>query len=783
MNTAPFASRRSPRRFPNLWSRSVAGQSAVPMITRPTGYWLHAAMAMVATGGMTIAATSAGAQVLSSGGDVMSLDPDNLQAMAESGEFRQLLETLREVTPAVDSQTSDLVANLERYETNAETRDAARQQSLEEALAEMADAIERENLEEALVSAIDAHSQDGTDAFLERPEITTVAQLARDTAAEAEREGGWIEAVTLYRLLDLLFERDSRFSEELSQAVEHVRVLQMYAPDAYQVRSDARIAELEAQRKPVEPQEGEDGEEGETEETPEPPRLDPEPWQDKLRGIDRSVLERAIQDCEDHHIGSPDPASMLAGGVEQLIVLLSTDEASESFPAIANDEARQQFIDRLEGVYDELIAGAGEMSLRQVMTRISLIDTTNRMTVHLPDEVLFYELTEGSTDVVDDFTYVIWPVDTEEFLDRTLRGKIYGVGIQIARDNGELTVITPIANTPAQRAGMRANDVIATVNGVDTSTWSLTRAVREITGEEGTDVHLGIRRLGEDELIPVTLTRAEIPIESIRGWEHDDADNWDFWLDQDAGIGYIRLTQFVEQTVLDMDKAIEQLQSEGELNGLILDLRFNPGGLMESAVDVVDRFVEGGSIVGQVDASGARLPGSLREARSDNTYRDFPLVVLVNQGSASASEIVSGALQDLGRAVVVGENSFGKGSVQQVGWYPNRFRPQWGVRITTSHYTLPSGRVIHREEDSQTWGVVPDLVIDMTERQIADMMEFRRDADVLREKPEPTPEADALLEEGIDPQLEAALLILKADLLSNRLELAAGNDRLENATP
>ncbi len=693
--------------------------------------------------------------------DPVAWQPDQLEALAASGQFDILLDRLSDADAAPDDDSQGLIDALRRYADNQAARDASRRGAFDEALANAHDALAESKVEEALVYAIDAHSQDGTDAFLLRPEIAALAGEARTRATQAEADGDWIEAVTLYRLLDLLYEVDARFSDDLARAIEHVRVLSMYAPQRFGELQAARLAEL-----------GETVDEGGID-------PDPERWQDRLAGIDRAVLERSMKDSIDHQINSPDFATMLAGGIEQLLVLARTPEAAESFARLADAQTRDPFIQRLVTIQAELNAAGVNLTPRQIANRIALIGSLNQMTVRLPEEVLYYELTEGATDTLDDYTYVIWPVDTKEFLERTLLGKIYGVGVQIAREDGLLTVITPIANTPAQRAGLRPGDVIEQVNGVATAAWSLTRAVREITGEEGTPVNLGVRRVGADDLIQVTLIRAEIPIDSVRGWEHlpnGDGNEWDFWVDPDLGIGYVRLTQFVEQTVVDLDAAIAQMQAERPVQGLILDLRFNPGGLMESAVEVVDRLVDEGTIVAQVDADGRLQRGSVREARAGNTYRDFPVVVLVNEGSASASEIVAGALQDYGRAVTIGENSFGKGSVQQVGWFPSRFDPQWGVRITTSHYTLPSGRVIHREEDSTEWGVAPDLAIDMTERQIVAMMEYRREADVLRESDEEPVPASALLDEGLDPQLEAALLVLKTDLLAERLDLAMGRD-------
>jgi len=694
-------------------------------------------------------------------------DIQALETMAVTGRFDDLLARL-DTQPYPGGEAQSLKRDLTRYNNNQATRQEARQEAFDESLGQITEKLEEGKIEEALVSAIDAHSQNLADGFFDRSDIQELSAIARTTADQATDDGDWMKAASLYRLLNLLYEVDSRFSDEQKRASEHLRVLQMYAPMRFQELADIRLAELRR------------GEEDSDEK--QPPKIDPEKWEDRLTKINRNVLERTMNDCVNAHINSPNYRQLLLGSIDQLQVLLHTPEAKESFPKFGDTQARQRFIERLETLHSELERPGTKLTLQQVKNRISLIEATNEVTVQLPDEVLFYELTEGATDTIDAFTYVIWPADHQEFLDRTLHGKIYGVGIQIALEDYKLTVVTPLGNTPAHRAGLKAGDVIETVNGYATSAWSLKRAVNEITGEEGTSVTLGIRRKDETELLEKRLIRAKIPIESVRGWDHDTNGKWDYWIDRDSGIGYIRMTQFVEETAADLDKAIAELQKAGRLNGLVLDLRFNPGGLLQSAVQVVDRFVPKGAIVGQVDAQGRHIKGSLFNAQKDNTLSDFPVTVLINQGSASASEIVSGALQDWGRATIIGERSYGKGSVQQVGWYPNRFAPKWGVRITTSHYTLPTGRVIHREEDSKQWGVEPELAIEMTERQVAKAVEYRREVDVLRDPGEEVVPANDLLNEGMDPQLEAALLVLKTKILASHLELARAGGA-ETATP
>jgi carboxyl-terminal processing protease len=346
----------------------------------------------------------------------------------------------------------------------------------------------------------------------------------------------------------------------------------------------------------------------------------------------------------------------------------------------------------------------------------------------------------------------------------------HGVTLTVKRPQGRLTVKSPLRGTPAYLGGVLAEDVIATVDGDPTDDWTLDQAVRNITGPPGTAVTLGIERRGEPDLIDKTIKRAEIEIESIKGWRLKGDDTWDFFVDRGRRIGYIRLSQFIPQSSDDMNRAINQMDDGEGLEGLILDLRFNPGGLLNKAVDVTNAFVKTGLIVSTVDADGKVTDP--RRASPDRTHRDFPMVVLINQGSASASEIVSGALQDHGRATVVGTRSFGKGSVQDL--YPID-RGHALLKLTTHHYRLPLNRIIHREPDSTRWGIEPNLIVEMSDDQVREALKRRQNLDVLRRRDE----ADAggedpqnILDEGLDPQLEVALLLLKAKAVARNLMFA-----------
>ena len=265
------------------------------------------------------------------------------------------------------------------------------------------------------------------------------------------------------------------------------------------------------------------------------------------------------------------------------------------------------------------------------------------------------------------------------------KGEFGGVGIQIGVKENRLAVIAPIEGTPAHRAGVKAGDFITKVNDETTKDLTLMDAVQKMRGPKGSKVNLTIQREGTPEPLQFTLVRDTIKIESVKSKVLDN-------------IGYVRLTQFQESTGRDLSKVLKQFK-EQKLQSTILDLRNNPGGLLTSAVEVSEQFLPGGKLV--VYTKGRESKKDEWLSKGKDQMDDSPMIILVNEGSASASEIVAGALQDYGRAVIVGTTSFGKGSVQTI--LP--LGDGSGLRLTTAKYYTPKGRSI------QSTGITPDIVV------------------------------------------------------------------------
>jgi carboxyl-terminal processing protease len=373
---------------------------------------------------------------------------------------------------------------------------------------------------------------------------------------------------------------------------------------------------------------------------------------------------------------------------------------------------------------------------------------------------------KGMLSSLDPHSSFLKPDDFKELQVET-KGSFSGIGIEITVKDDMLTVVSPIEDTPAFKAGIQAGDRIIKIEGESTKEMSLVEAVKKLRGQKGSAVTISIHREGWLDLQEFTIIRDVIPIVSVRSNILE------------PGYGYIRITNFQRNTAEDLQKNLEDLTGQGVLKGLILDLRNNPGGLLDSSVKIVDIFLEEGIIV----STKGRLQDQNMEfsAHGGGAEYDFPIVILINGGTASASEIVAGALQDHKRALILGTQSFGKGSVQTI--IP--MADGTGLRLTTARYYTPNGTSI------QATGITPDVLVPKIAAAEEDSpkgpTEFFREKDLRHhlenggnlkstdEKPQPpTIEESNLISDKVtiaeetkeklknDNQLNTALLVLKS---------------------
>jgi len=352
------------------------------------------------------------------------------------------------------------------------------------------------------------------------------------------------------------------------------------------------------------------------------------------------------------------------------------------------------------------------------------------------EDKLIQDGIHGMTESLNDpYTEFVPPADREAF-EKDLTGQFVGIGATINTRDQWLSIVYPLEDSPALRAGLRPGDLVKTIDGQTTFEKSPDDCIARIKGPAGTPVTLQIERQenGETRTIEVTLKRAEINSRSAKGYRFDiERARWDHVIDPERAIAYVRLTQFTPGTAQQLKAAIRAAAPKNaptsQPRGLILDLRDNPGGLLDEAIDVVSLFLDQGIIV-STKGRGARQ--EFTRAKAGAPFRDLPIVVLVNDSSASASEVVAGALADNNRALIVGTRSFGKGIVQRVE--PLRTLPGAQLKLTEQRYYLPSGRLLHRSDDSKVWGVDPSpgFYAPLTDEQRLATLKARRAMETIR---------------------------------------------------
>ena len=426
-------------------------------------------------------------------------------------------------------------------------------------------------------------------------------------------------------------------------------------------------------------------------------------------------------------------------------------------------------------------AGFGHDDFVNVFEKVLELNAT---TVELPQPVLIAQFAEASLSTLDPYTVVVWPKQMQDF-QKTMTNEFTGIGIEITKQKGLLTVVSLLPDTPAYNSGLDAGDVIEKVDGTETKDMTLTCAVHKITGPKGTKVTLTIKRAGEEKSKDITITRAKITVPTVLGWQRTDAGEWRYIIDERNKIGYLQLTSFSEKTSADLEKLLRELegnlivqkdgkmetQAEG-LKGLILDLRFNSGGLLDSAVAITDKFIKEGLIVRTEGGFGRGLV--YEAAHESNTHPNYPLVILINSSSASASEIVAGALADVkhNRAILVGERTHGKGSVQGIVYYPTG---EAQLKYTMAYYHLPSGQRVESKEAMEKqgrkdWGVGPNIEVKLTSTELKKMLEVQRDNNVLVKADHDNTKGELkkhTIEETLaaDPQLAIGLLVVKCKMI------------------
>ncbi len=454
--------------------------------------------------------------------------------------------------------------------------------------------------------------------FLKLDWVKDLTAKVAEQAANYEKAGNWIESLQLYTDLNSLYEIDTRYKPDMQRLARRSRLLAMYVPQTfYDMRKaiiEKQIKEHAAEKAATQPAATQAGAPTTQASASTPgfheiqtatgtatvPDEDTTPptftrWQDYVESAQLDMGEEAIERARQDWVESTTYDTLVKGGVDALRLFLTTPELAKEFPALADPAASADFAKALDGALAKDASGK-ELSPDDMEHILSGLVEASAATVKLPKEVIVMEFTDGAMEKLDPFTAVIWPHELAEF-DKNIKGSFGGVGVQISLEKGLLTVISPLEDTPAYRAGISAGDVITAIDGKTAVGISIDQAVHSIMGKPGTPVVLRIKH-GTNPDKDFAITRDLIKVGSVKGFRRNDADTskWDFMIDPETKIGYVRITSFQEDTADELKAALLQLQSDG-MRGIILDLRYNPGGLLKAAVDISDMFLQDGVIV------------------------------------------------------------------------------------------------------------------------------------------------------------------------------------------
>ena len=643
-----------------------------------------------------------------------------------------------------DAGTEQLELLLSRHERIDQYRLQERQKAYDEQIEELGkieakaagqEPVDVNTVDEAMVAVLRSREYADDEkkaAILELPFVRQLINTMQQRGQVYEQEGKWLDAYAhSYYWLSSLYEDNKEYKETAERLTELASIELSL--------KDSGCGENVAERH---------------------------------EGIQPEMLLRALNALETNYVNEIEYIPMAEKAIQRCELLGDVLlKSPEELVWKADQQAVENWTAGLKAIRDELqSAGDTPMRAEHLVRIFDEVLALNTVTLNIPKEVVIAHFSEAALASLDPFTTLVWPWYVKDF-EKSMTQQFTGIGVEISKSTGVLKILSLLPDTPAYKSGLDADDEIIAVNGEATDKMTIFCAVSKITGPKGTNVTLTMRRPVTGQTWDVTLERDKIVVQPLRGWQRNEAGNWDYMIDPVNGIGYVRLTAFTETSGPDLETTLTALENKG-LNGLILDLRFNSGGYLSSAAEVVDLFVSEGVIVKSSPRHGF---ATYEIAHRSGTHPNYPLVILINGASASASEIVAGALQDQRhqRAILVGERSYGKGSVQVVTPFTGGGSQ---LKYTVAYYHLPSDQQVKNRYQMERlgrkdWGVAPDVEVKMFSNELRTMIDLQRDNDVLfradhGQNGETTQRHSLEKTLQSDPQLAMGLTVVQAKLLA-----------------
>ena len=682
---------------------------------------------------------------------------------------REIIES-NDVALINSDQLVELKKIISEYESIENGRNILRENAYAEQMAELekirkeAEVNEPNDLSEVFTVILKVHEfadAEQKKVFLEDTFVKQTIQKAENTAAQFEADGQWLDALIKgYSWLAALYEDDKKYTNARERLTGKLMI------------------KAALQDSPC------------------------ESYQDRYEGIKEKMFVRAIDLLSQAYVGMVDYGDMVTKSVQRCELLAevlrfadantSAKSASqlssmptesplpeggvqplETFDSIDiefNREKIPAFLQAVSGLkadFEGTFAGTGKDKFVGVFNKVLAL---NEATIKLPKEILIAQFAEASLDSLDPHTTLIWPWQTRDF-EKSMTNEFTGIGIEISNADGRLKAISLLPGTPAYYSGLDAGDIIEAVDGESTKDMTINCAVSKITGPAGTKVRLTVKHEDREETEDIIITRAKIIVPTIRGWQRTDEGLWRYLIDLEEKIGYVRITNFSGTTVSDFEKTLRKIEQNG-LDALILDLRYNSGGYLQAAAQITDVFIDKGIIVQSKPRFGYR---SMEVAHKKGTHPGYPLIILQNSSSASASEIVAGALASHNRAILVGTRSYGKGTVQTITDYPGGGAQ---LKYTMAHYLLPGDKKVKSRYEMEKlgrkdWGIASDVEVKLRSDEIKGMFDIQKKNDVLFKADHNNNHSQAkryTIEETLqaDAQLAVGILIAKTKLIEQK---------------